>query len=177
MILAAIGSVVWCPVLGLGYYSCGVILEGIVWNFADRAKFTVWCGMTYLSWNKSAGNLRTWPSHLLGCVGREGTGESTSLWALMMPCRLGCGPHLMFSGTDKPWALWTWTNNSANGTMIILPPSQKLCLAGHFPMSFTTSTETGKHPDGIFAKHNISAYVCTQNWGSIFISITVHLVI
>jgi len=31
---------------------------------------------------------------------------------------------------------------------------------GHFPMSFTTSTETGKRPEEIFAKHNISAYVC-----------------
>jgi hypothetical protein len=31
---------------------------------------------------------------------------------------------------------------------------------GHFPMSFTTSIETGKHLEGIFAKHNISPYIC-----------------
>jgi hypothetical protein len=41
MILAAISSVVWRPVLGLGYYSCGVILEGIVWKLADCAQFDV----------------------------------------------------------------------------------------------------------------------------------------
>ncbi len=130
--------------------------------------------MTYLSWNKNAGNLRTWPSHLLGCLGREGMGESTSLWALMMPCRLGCGPHQMFSGTRQTRALWTLTNNSANGTMIILPPSQKLCLAiflchsqpqqrqGNTQKEFLQST-TFRH---------MSVATCTQNLGSIFISIT-----
>jgi hypothetical protein len=41
MILAAICSVVCCPILGLGYDSFGGILEGIVQNFADCAKFKV----------------------------------------------------------------------------------------------------------------------------------------
>lgn len=31
---------------------------------------------------------------------------------------------------------------------------------GHFPMSFTASSETRKRPEPIFAKHSISAYVC-----------------
>lgn len=31
---------------------------------------------------------------------------------------------------------------------------------GHFPMSFTSSTEHGSRPDYVFAKHSIAAYVC-----------------
>jgi hypothetical protein len=51
---------------------------------------------------------------------------------------------------DQQLSQWDH-DNSAPVTKIVF---------GHFPMSFTTSTETGKHPEGIFAKHNISAYVC-----------------
>eukprot|EP00249_Psilotum_nudum_P012366 c23740_g1_i1 orf=282-2642(-) len=31
---------------------------------------------------------------------------------------------------------------------------------GHFPMSFTTSTDTKKRPENIFVKHSISSYLC-----------------
>eukprot|EP01018_Ginkgo_biloba_P006019 Gb_41602 [translate_table: standard] len=31
---------------------------------------------------------------------------------------------------------------------------------GHFPMSFTASTETGKRYEDIFAKHSVTAYIC-----------------
>eukprot|EP01018_Ginkgo_biloba_P015532 Gb_16139 [translate_table: standard] len=31
---------------------------------------------------------------------------------------------------------------------------------GHFPLSFSTATETGKHLEDLFAKHAISAYLC-----------------
>jgi len=51
---------------------------------------------------------------------------------------------------DQQLSQWDH-DNSAPVTKIVF---------GHFPMSFRTSTETGKHPEGIFAKHNISAYVC-----------------
>jgi hypothetical protein len=51
---------------------------------------------------------------------------------------------------DQQLSQWDH-DNSAPVTKIVF---------GHFPMAFTTSTEKGKHPEGIFAKHNISAYVC-----------------
>lgn len=31
---------------------------------------------------------------------------------------------------------------------------------GHFPMSFTASTSTGKRPEEVMAKHGVTAYVC-----------------
>lgn len=31
---------------------------------------------------------------------------------------------------------------------------------GHFPLSFTASTDTGKRYESVFAKHSISAYIC-----------------
>lgn len=31
---------------------------------------------------------------------------------------------------------------------------------GHFPLSFTASTETGKRYESVFAKHSVSAYIC-----------------
>jgi hypothetical protein len=31
---------------------------------------------------------------------------------------------------------------------------------GHYPMSFTTSTETGKRPEEVMAKNGVTAYLC-----------------
>ncbi|MCO5614670.1 hypothetical protein L7F22_068954 [Adiantum nelumboides] len=41
-------------------------------------------------------------------------------------------------------------------------PSEKVTklVFGHFPMSFTASTELGSRPEFILAKHSIAAYVC-----------------
>jgi hypothetical protein len=48
---------------------------------------------------------------------------------------------------DQQLSQWDH-DNSAPVTKIVF---------GHFSMSFTTSTRTGKHPKEMFAKHNISA--------------------
>jgi hypothetical protein len=57
-------------------------------------------------------------------------------------------PSLM----DIDQQLSQWDHyNSAPVTKIVF---------GYFPMSFTTSRETGKHPEVNFAKHNILPYVC-----------------
>lgn len=31
---------------------------------------------------------------------------------------------------------------------------------GHYPMSFTTSTESGKHPEDVMASNDVTAYLC-----------------
>eukprot|EP00250_Pteridium_aquilinum_P020075 c24691_g1_i1 orf=231-2552(+) len=40
------------------------------------------------------------------------------------------------------------------------PENVTKVVFGHFPMSFTASTEQRSRPESIFAKHSISAYVC-----------------
>ncbi|KAJ7522766.1 hypothetical protein O6H91_18G025700 [Diphasiastrum complanatum] len=48
-------------------------------------------------------------------------------------------------------ALGQWDNSPDPVTKIVF---------GHFPLSFTASSRTGKRPEDVFAKHGISAYIC-----------------
>ncbi|KAG0554862.1 hypothetical protein KC19_12G126000 [Ceratodon purpureus] len=45
-----------------------------------------------------------------------------------------------------------WENENAEGVTKI--------VYGHYPMSFTTSTETGKRPEEVMAKNDVTAYLC-----------------
>lgn len=41
-----------------------------------------------------------------------------------------------------------------------IPDPVTKIVYGHYPMSFTTSTETGKRPEDIMARNGVAAYIC-----------------
>lgn len=45
-----------------------------------------------------------------------------------------------------------WDNATSEGIVKI--------VYGHYPMSFTTSTETGKRPEEVMASNGVTAYLC-----------------
>ncbi|XP_024520040.1 putative metallophosphoesterase At3g03305 [Selaginella moellendorffii] len=75
----------------------------------------------------------------------------------------------MAIGLRGPTNLFGHPTDSMLGKMVSLlegfekkqaPSSSAKVAFGHFPMSFTASSESGRRPEEILARHGISAYLC-----------------